>query len=189
MSTLIIEDKIYYLNGELYQHYFLKNGKKDGLFKEYDNHLNKLIYECYYKNDKRHGEYKLYDDTEGKLNRHFFYKDGKKDGKYKHYYQNEQLFICCFYKNDKINGEYKLYNKRRELTEYTYFIDDYIVTDKFNFKIKFALLKFRDILKNKVRKPIYNELDKYNIKDISNIIGLYLFTISNININGNRILS
>jgi hypothetical protein len=78
-----------------------------------------------------------------------------------------------------MNGEYKVYNNNNRLIEYVYFIDNTFIIN-LNFKIKYALLKFKDILKSKIRKSIYNELDKIYIKDISNIISSYLFTLSKI---------
>jgi hypothetical protein len=54
--------------------------------------------------------------------------------------------------------------------------------------MKFALLSFKDILKTIYRKPRYKLLDEIFIKDISNIIGSYLFTLSKLNSNGKRIL-
>jgi hypothetical protein len=108
-------------------------------------------------------------------------------GHHKEYYENGQLDIDAFYKNNKREGEFKIYDEEGKIWHYSYYIKGEKIIEEFNFKIRFALLKFKDILKIKVRKPIYNELDKYNIKDISNIIGSYLFTLSKLNLNGKRV--
>jgi hypothetical protein len=132
------------------------------------------------------GEYKLYYGNNEQLFKHCFYKNDKLYGEYKFYYHNAQLYIKCFYKDDKINGEYKIYDKNGQLINCKYYIDDILY--KFNFKIKFALLKFKDILKSKIRKPKYKVLDQFFVKDISNIIGSYLFTLSKHNKTNKRIL-
>jgi hypothetical protein len=123
----------------------------------------------------------------GQLFIHCFCKDNKMNGEYKLHYKNGQISQHAFYKDNKIDGEYKIYSKNNELIRYEYYIDDMSIVN-LNFKIKFALLKFKDILKSKIRKPIYNELDKIYIKDISNIIGSYLFTLSKYNNINKRIL-
>ena len=67
------EYKKWYSNGQLWQHYFYKNGKLDGEQK------------CWYEN--------------GHLLEHSFYKNGEFDGEYKYWYLNGQLMVHCFYKN------------------------------------------------------------------------------------------
>jgi hypothetical protein len=149
---------------------------------------NGHLYNCFYKDNKKEGECKEY-FSNGQLSKHFFYKDNKIDGECKEYFSNGQLNVHCFYKNDKKEGEYKFYYcENREIYKYNYYINDKIIVNNFNFKIKFALLKFKDILKTRYRKLIYNELDKYNIRDISDIIGSYIFTLSKYNKINKRIL-
>jgi hypothetical protein len=188
-SKLHGEYKLYYENGKLQIDSFYKDGKKDGKYKYYYTN-EKLQIHCFFKDDKKNGEYKEYYDN-GQLYSHCFFKDDKKNGQYKSYRDNGQLFEYKNYKNYKLNGKYKKYYENI-LVSYNYYINNNPIIDNFidnfNFKIEFALLRFRDVLKSKVRKPKYELLDKYFIKDISNIIATYLFTMSSLNPNGNRIL-
>jgi antitoxin component YwqK of YwqJK toxin-antitoxin module len=157
------EYKNYYKNKQLCEHCYYKNNKMDGKYKRY-NEEGEIIYECFYKNGKKEGECKRYIENENKkIYIHYFYKNGKIEGKCK-YYENEIL-------------EY-----------YSYHINNILIIDNFNFKIQFPLLKFRDILKSRYRKPIYKLLDKFFIPDISNIVGSYLFTLSKYNETNKRIL-
>jgi hypothetical protein len=185
MSLVDGEHKTYHNNAELYQHFYIKNNEKEGEYKQYHDN-EKLEINCFYKNDKIDGEYKSYYNN-GQLHKYCFYKDKKKNGEYKQYYTEKRLFMKCFHKNDKIEGECKKYYGNNILLEHEYYINDIFIVN-LNFKMVFALLKFKDILKSRYRKPIYKKLDKMYINDISNIIGSYLFTLSKLNNRGKRIL-
>jgi hypothetical protein len=166
------EIKEYYYNGALKCHYHKIDNKIEGEYKQYNN------IEKYDNNRQLFFHHYLYSCH--------FYKNHKLEGKHKIYHQSGELDIYSFYKNNKREGKSKTFY--REDVILFYYIDDKMITCKFNFEIEFALLKFKDILKSKVRKPVYEKLDKYFIKDISNIVGTYLFTMSNLNPNGKRIL-
>ena len=93
----------------------VKNGKKNGKGKEYDNKNGYLMFEGEYFNDKRNGKGKEY--YIDKLKRILFegeYLNGKRKGNWKEYNFEGQLKFEGEYINDKRNGkgkEYIYYNK------------------------------------------------------------------------------
>jgi hypothetical protein len=185
MTDLTEEFKQYYDNGQLYVHYYKINNKKEGEYKEY--YLNGHLYiHCFYKNDKQQ-EHKQYNFDGYPIIHYFCNKNQQIEGKIKMYYKNGKLYTYSSIKNNNREAKFKEYDIKGQLKKYEYYINGCLIT-KFNFEIEFALLKFKDIFKSKYRKPRYELLDKYFIKDISNIIGTYLFTLSNLNPNGKRIL-
>ena len=68
------EYKRWHENGQLYAHYFYKNGKRDGEFKSWHEN-GQLCRNCFYKNGELNGEYKNW-DGKGQLFYHYFYKNG-----------------------------------------------------------------------------------------------------------------
>jgi antitoxin component YwqK of YwqJK toxin-antitoxin module len=195
----------YYPNGNVYIHAYNYNFDNDNLECKAYREDSILIEHGFYKsNNRKHGEYKQY--SKGKLFQHCFYKNNQKHGEYKQYSSNNQLEYHCLYENDRItkykkyrdgkiyenclynNGNLDGIHKYYEngiLNRYRYYIDNKLICE-LNFKITFALLKFKDRLKSKVRKPKYELLDKYFISDISNIIISYMYTLSSLNIKGKR---
>jgi hypothetical protein len=116
----------------------------------------------------------------------------QKIGKYKDYDENGLLIRCYCCEHGKYYGKFKEYDENEQLLYYSYYYKNnknrQLVIKNFEFKNEFALLKFKDILKNKVRKTRYKLLDEYFISDISNIIASYIFTLSKLNPNKKRIL-
>ncbi|WDP91293.1 MAG: hypothetical protein HUN04_16950 [Desulfobacter sp.] len=75
---------VYSLNDfTLYQEIIYKNGKKHGLYKEF-NPAGKVVTECQYKDGKRDGAYQTYHDS-GKSRIQGHYTTGKKSGKWTYY--------------------------------------------------------------------------------------------------------
>jgi antitoxin component YwqK of YwqJK toxin-antitoxin module len=146
------------------------NYRPDGEYKRY----------YYHENENKYHEKKVIE--------HYFYKNNKREGEYIKYYENKQVKISCYYNNDKLQGEYKYYLHNNKLITYSYYINDKMIIHKMKFNNIYALLKFKDILKSKYRKPIYKLLDNYFISDLSDIISSYLFTLSNLNKTNKRIL-
>jgi len=72
-----------YANGQLKEIYYMKNGKKEG------------IYSLYY--------------VSGQLKKNYNYVNDKIEGKYLYYYENGYLHVKCNYVSGKINGEYLEY--------------------------------------------------------------------------------
>jgi hypothetical protein len=157
----LVEHKTYHINNKLKSHYFTKNNVKEG-------------------------EYKIY-WINGQLQYFYFYKNNLKNGKSISYYQDGELLVYGYYKNDKFVGKLKTFHNTGMLCEYRY-IFSFNKFININFKIEFILLKLKDILKSKYKKPRYELLDKYFIKDITNIISSYVFTLSKLNTNCKRIL-
>jgi antitoxin component YwqK of YwqJK toxin-antitoxin module len=174
----------YFENGKLKIESFYKNNKLEGTYKQYYQD-GELKIECFYKNNNLEGTYKTYYEN-GKLRELYFFKDHTKQGIGKSYYpDNNELEYQCFYKNNLPDGLFKYLCKQHGITTFAYYIHDNgkgQVKDLF-FKNIFALLKFKDILKTRYRRPIYLEIDKFFIQDISDIIGSYLFTVSKFNPN------
>jgi antitoxin component YwqK of YwqJK toxin-antitoxin module len=185
----IIEFKQYY-NENLLKHSFCKNNLNsidihNGQHLIY-NKKGGLKISCFYLNNKLEGEYKIYYQN-GNISTVYVCHNNNII-EYKKYYKNAALHIHHYNKNSIKNGTYKEYSKNNKLLFYNYYINDQLIIKNFKFKIEFALLRFKDILKGKIRKPRYELLDKYFIQDISNIIGSYLFALSSLNITEKRIL-
>jgi len=94
------EYKSWYNNGQLLQHYFCKDGKREGAYKNWYS-------------------------INGQLREYYFYKDGKKEGECKSWHYNAQLRIHCFYKDDKLEGEYKEWDKYGRILKYCSYKDNY----------------------------------------------------------------
>jgi len=90
----------YYKNGKLYKEVYYKDGKKNGIEKEYDEN-GTIITITEYKND--------FIISREKINR----KDekGLKQGIWKEFYPNNRIYKEVNYKNDTIIGVYKEYDK------------------------------------------------------------------------------
>ena len=85
-----------------------KNGKKNGVFKEYDDYNGALKYETSYKDDKKNGIRKEY-DSDSTLRFEINYKDDEMNGAYKEYYDGV-LRVDAYYKDGKKEGIYKSFD-------------------------------------------------------------------------------
>ena len=99
MST---EVKMYYKNpdgsdGNLKEHYYLKDGKKDGEFLMYFEN-NQLQIKTTYKSNYYEGAFVAY-YPDGTLNTETFFVNGKQHGTYKDYHPNGSLKIIATYEN------------------------------------------------------------------------------------------
>jgi antitoxin component YwqK of YwqJK toxin-antitoxin module len=88
-----------YKNGQLSFEYGYKNGKRDGLCKQW-NKNGQLIWEREFKNGLQHGIDKAWDKN-GQLSWELFYKNGLKDGHAKFYDQNGEIIMEELYDNGK----------------------------------------------------------------------------------------
>ncbi|MGL5126337.1 MAG: toxin-antitoxin system YwqK family antitoxin [Fusobacteriaceae bacterium] len=96
-----------YLNGQLAFEETFKNGKLNGIHKQYYEN-GQLQQEANYKNGQSDGPYKLY-YLNGELKENGNYKDGKLDGPNKIYYKDGELEREVNYKNGLPDGPYKSY--------------------------------------------------------------------------------
>jgi antitoxin component YwqK of YwqJK toxin-antitoxin module len=122
------------INGNIYDKYYEKNGKKHGEYKSWygvnnpitsynylENkfmtvYVNRKIEKEYdkrqqfiisnYKEGKLEGKYRYWYEN-GKLSEMCNYKEGKIEGEWKSWYDNGVQKIICNYKNGKIEGEWK----------------------------------------------------------------------------------
>ncbi len=106
--------KTYYHDGSIKSEVYENNGKKEGIYKEY-NLIQKIKIECNYIDNKLNGVYKEYFNN-GKLYKECNYIDDKLEGKC--YVNNTYSKIEAFYKDGELNGFY------RE-TKIQYSISDY----------------------------------------------------------------
>lgn len=125
----------YYSSGKISYTVPYKNGKKHGIFKDYDRKSGKVRSETPYRNGKKDGvsKYWNYSGSTGKLNnygfthykngleegestsyygdgklkRKSFYVNGKKEGLVREYFPNGKLLSSSNYTNGKMNGVYK----------------------------------------------------------------------------------
>ena len=119
-------DEEYFPNGRLAQRCILRNGRKNGSFKVYDQEEGRLIGKGMFKDDKKNGVFKFYPEDgrlmkcvykDDKLNGPYFiferncqllergwYKDGKRHGSRCYYYKNGILFMMQSYKNGLLDG-------------------------------------------------------------------------------------
>jgi len=74
------ERKDWWSDGQLYRHFFSKDGQREGEYKQWNEN--------------------------GQLWIHCFYKNGKIDGEFKRWYDNGQLQTHCLYKKGKIVKDY-----------------------------------------------------------------------------------
>jgi len=91
------EIKTYFATGELYSHYFYKEGKL-------------------------HGDYKYYFST-GEEDSKFCYKEGEFHGEYIRYFSNGGLRVHYFYKDGNIHGVCKLYSQLGRFMAINYYIN------------------------------------------------------------------
>ena len=89
----------YYANGQIKEEGNYKDGKKDGLWKYWDEN-GKLRYEKNYKDGERDGLWKEWFKN-GQLTAESNYKDGLPDGLWKKWYENGQLKYERNYKDGK----------------------------------------------------------------------------------------
>ena len=81
------EEKIFNKKGDLLFTNYYKNGFYDGIVQKYSVYDNKLISITTYKNGKKDGLCKEFSD-DGKIKKSYYYKNGKKHGLYTIYCQN-----------------------------------------------------------------------------------------------------
>jgi len=93
------EYKEWHFNGQLFQQFFYKNGKKEGESKSWRDN-GQLDTHCYYENDMLNGEFKTWFEN-GALCEIFHYENGEKHGECKTLFENGQLYQHLFYKKGK----------------------------------------------------------------------------------------
>ena len=101
-----------YESGKLLSETLFKDGKIEGLVTYYES--GKLRDETPYKDDKREGLGKSYYES-GKLEDESPLKDGKREGLVKTYYESGKLRHEKPFKDDKIEGLVKVYNESGKL--------------------------------------------------------------------------
>lgn len=102
-----------YDDGHLHWDYNFKNGKQDGLCKEYREN-GQLLDETPYKDGEPDGISKNYYEN-GQLEGETTYKDGEPDGIQKRYYENGQLHMEATWKDGRPDGSWKKYDKSGQL--------------------------------------------------------------------------
>ncbi|MEI6749319.1 MAG: toxin-antitoxin system YwqK family antitoxin [Bacteroidales bacterium] len=96
-------------NGKLFAEITKKDGKKNGLTKNfYDN--GKVSVQTNYKDDKKDGE-SIWYYTDGKVCQHTIYKNDVKDGIDRHYYKNGKLAAEIPFKNGEVEPGLKEYSR------------------------------------------------------------------------------
>lgn len=128
----------YYSTGEKSQHYFMKNGKTDGLVEIWypcGNIKEKLFYkegqidgrgevffangqkstEYNYENGKLSGEYKTWHE-DGKPRAQYVNKDGKANGPYIERFTNGKVVKSGSYRDDELDGLWKYYYSNGQLS-------------------------------------------------------------------------
>jgi antitoxin component YwqK of YwqJK toxin-antitoxin module/Flp pilus assembly protein TadD len=103
------EVKTYHSNGNVRWAGSMENGKRNGLWKEYEKN-GLLIGEYNYKDGTLNGSAKAYYYT-GKVMKEFNYKDGNLHGEYKEYFRNGKLYKSCWYENGAAHGDVKLFTR------------------------------------------------------------------------------
>ena len=113
--------KIYDHEGELAEEYYEINGKKEGIYKDYQFGFVSCIN---YVNGLRYGEYKCYNNINGNINRKNVYYNDKFVDKENEYNEDGDLVKSTNYINDKFLDQ----------TSYYYYKNRGLyVTSKFNF--------------------------------------------------------
>ena len=107
--------EIYYDDGQLKESSNYKNGKREGISKEFIGPSRKYYAESFYKDGKRHGLYQSFEN--GNLLEIINYKDDKRHGLHQ-FFENGILRSEKFYKNDKIDGVYKYFFENGSLKQY-----------------------------------------------------------------------
>ncbi|HAH32049.1 MAG TPA: hypothetical protein DCL44_07025 [Elusimicrobia bacterium] len=99
-----------YEKGKLRTVLIYKNGKANGMAKEYYP-AGKIKAEQNWLDDKLDGSYRAYNE-DGKINTEAYFKNGKRNGIAKLYYPNGTLLSEINYKDGKMEGTYKDYSKK-----------------------------------------------------------------------------
>ncbi len=115
----------YFPNGKLFSEELYKNGKLEGIVKNYYR-SGKLLEKTHYKNGKKNGSSKQYSD-EGILIEEVYYKEDVLDGEAKYFELNGKLRERGVYKEGKrygkweffINGEIVDEKKQQELKKFS----------------------------------------------------------------------
>ena len=118
----IITHKKYFSDGSKQLHYSIKDGQKEGEYKEYEltNDGSRLIIHKLYENNivtidylapnKKNGQFIDYYDLEHvKIGHIKNYVNDQLEGAYKYYNDNGYLIVDGFYNNGKKSGEWKTY--------------------------------------------------------------------------------
>ena len=110
----------WYPNGNLSEHGFYKNGKKDGVYEVYNDRLGYLYSRVNYKEGVQDG-LSEYFHSNGNLLSRTYWKDGRLEGKREIFYGNGSLNYIRHYKNGNYDGLTASYNNDGspiELMEY-----------------------------------------------------------------------
>ena len=113
------------------------NGKKYGIFKQYDRFGN-MNAEIEFKDDKRNG-YSKYYFLNGQIENLEFYKNDKKHGSFQYYNESGQLISEKNYKNGQKDGIFKSYFSSLSGDKYLKYIENY-KKDKKNGTFKYYTL-------------------------------------------------
>ena len=120
--------EIYYDDGQLKESSNYKNGKIEGISKEFIGPSRKYYAESFYKDGKRHGLYQSFEN--GNLRSEKFYKNDKIDGLYKYFFENGSLKQYGSYKNGKEHGPFEKYNLKGEVINKGYMKNGVRVEEK-----------------------------------------------------------
>jgi len=100
-------------DGKLFAEITKKNGKKNGITKNFYGN-GKVSVETTYKDDKKEGESVWY-YTDGKVCQRTIYRNDLKDGIDRHYYKNGKLSAEIPYKNGRVDPGLKEYSTEGKL--------------------------------------------------------------------------
>src|SRR5690606_36029601 len=112
------KEKGYFDTGELFYIVEIKNGKKNGVLKEYYKNGNIRVISEYY-DDKLHGTSVFYTE-EGIKDQTVQYENGIISGESITYYKNGNVKSKIFYINNKREGEYHFFNEKGDTIIYAY---------------------------------------------------------------------
>lgn len=101
--------KLYTESGTLVDDAIFKDGKRNGVTKQYYSDNGNLLIEAHYINGLLDGKIKEYYKNK-KLQREVVYTHGKRNGIAKEYYEDGQKMLEMYYENDVPNGSYKMYD-------------------------------------------------------------------------------
>lgn len=106
--------QLYTEKGILVDDAIFKNGKRDGITKQYYNDTGNLQVEVYYTDGILNGAVKEYYQNK-KLLREINYSYGKKEGLTQEYYDDGKKKIEMYYELDTPNGSYKMYDANGQI--------------------------------------------------------------------------
>jgi len=128
--------------------------RDDGLEECWRFYRNDLVEsQCFLRNGKMEGVYKEW-YANGRLGRHEFYQDGKEEGEGRYWYGDGGIRELVFFRSGKMEGKYKYWDPRGHLREQEFYLAGKLIDKKFDHPKEQVFLQIIQSFRTRAIEPL-----------------------------------